>query len=162
VQSVEVLKDGSSTAIYGTRGANGVVLITTKQGKKLEKMKVSYSGYYGVQNPWHKLDMLDAKEYIELINEGRENDGRTPTFNQAQIDTLKWDTDWQDEMYYHNAPKQSHTFSIDGGSENNAYSTSLSYLNQDGIVAKGKSNFERISLHLNSTHDIGKLKVGTN
>ncbi|MDA3894291.1 MAG: TonB-dependent receptor [Salinivirgaceae bacterium] len=162
IQSVEVLKDASSTAIYGTRGANGVVIITTKTGRNNEKIQVSYKGYYGIQNPWHEIDMLNKDQYIELINEGRANDDRTPLFEQEMIDTLRWDTDWQDEMYYYNAPKQSHTLSITGGTENSAYSTSLSHLNQDGIVAKGKSNFERVGFRFNSTHDIGIFKFGTN
>ena len=162
VQSVEVLKDAASTAIYGTRGANGVVLITTKQGKKEEKMQVSYDMYYGLQNPWHKVDMLNAQEYIELMNDGMKNDGRDSMFTQQEIDTLRWNTNWQDEMYYKNAPKQSHSISISGGSKNSTYSSTLSYLSQDGIVAKGKSNFERIAFRINSTHNIGRLNVGTN
>jgi TonB-linked SusC/RagA family outer membrane protein len=163
VESVEILKDASSAAIYGTRGANGVILITTKQGQKGEKFRVTYDGYYCLQNPWRKLDMLNASEYIELFNEANENDGKSnPLFSQQAVDTMTWDTDWQDEMYYYNAPKQSHTISINGGGENSTYSSSLSYFSQDGIIAKGKSNFERITFRLNSTQEIGRLKFGGN
>jgi TonB-linked SusC/RagA family outer membrane protein len=163
VESIEILKDASSAAIYGTRGANGVILITTKQGKKGEKFKVTYDGYYCLQNPWRKLDMLNASEYIELFNEAFENDGKSnPLYAQEAIDTMIWDTDWQDEMYYYNAPKQSHTISINGGGEHSAYSSSLSYFSQDGIIAKGKSNFERITFRLNSTQEIGRLNFGSN
>ena len=163
VESIEVLKDASSAAIYGTRGANGVIIITTKQGKKEEKFQVSYDGYYGVQNPWHKLNMLSADEYMDIMNEAGVNDGRNnPIFPDAMRDTINWSTDWQDEMYYYNAPKTSHTFSLSGGSENSTYSSSLSYYSQDGIVAKDKSNFERLTYRLNVTREFGILKVGSN
>jgi len=163
VESVEVLKDASSAAIYGTRGANGVIIITTKQGKKDEKFVVTYDGYYGVQNPWRKLEMLDATQYMEIINEAGANDGRAnPYFPDAATDTINWSTDWQDEMYYYNAPKTSHTFSLSGSSEKSTYSSSLSYYSQDGIVAKDKSNFERLTYRLNTTREFGILSVGSN
>lgn len=163
VESIEVLKDAAAAAIYGARGANGVVLITTKQGKKGEKFTVTYDGFYGVQNPWRKLKMLNAEQYVNIINEAADNDDRTnPYFSQAMIDTLAWDTDWQEEMYYRNAPKVSHTVSFTGGSENGTYSSSLNYFSQDGIVAKGKSNFERITYRLNTTRELGNLKIGSN
>jgi TonB-linked SusC/RagA family outer membrane protein len=163
VESVEVLKDASAAAIYGTRGANGVILITTKQGKVGKKPEISYESYYSVQNPWRKMDMLNASQYIDIINEAGENDGRaTPYFTDAAIDTMHYDTDWQDEMFYENAPKMSHKISISGGSEKSAYYSSLSYFTQDGLVAKGKSNFERINFRLNSSHELGRLTVSNN
>ena len=163
VESVEVLKDAASSAIYGARGANGVVIITTKQGKKGEKFTVTYDGYYGVQNPWHKLDMLNSQDYIMIINEAKANDGSsTPYFPQEMQDTIKWSTDWQDEMYYKNAPKTSHTFTFTGGSAASTYSSSLSYYSQDGIVAEGKSNFDRLTYRLNTTHEFGKFLLGSN
>lgn len=170
VESVEVLKDASATAIYGTRGANGVVLITTKSGRKNEKIQVSYSAYYGIQNPWRKLDMLNAQEYMEFINSGKEIEGRDPIFDENfvpdlgddRITELKWDTDWQEQMFYKNAPKQSHTISLNGGTENVTYATSVSYMNQDGIVAKGKSNFERIAIRSNNTYKLGFIELGSN
>lgn len=163
VESIEVLKDAAAAAIYGTRGANGVVIITTKQGKQGERFTVTYDGYYGVQNPWKKMDMLNSQQYMDIINEAAENDGRAnPFFSQAAMDTLRWDTDWQDEMYYYNAPKISHTVRITGGSDKGTYSSSLNYFSQDGILAKGKSNFERITYRLNSSREIGKITVGSN
>ncbi len=163
VESIEVLKDASSAAIYGTRGANGVVIITTKQGRKNEPVQVSYEGYYGVQNPWRKLELLNAQQYMDIINEAGENDGRsTPFFGDVARDTILWSTNWQDEMYYKNAPKTSHTFFLNGGSEKSTYSSSLSYYAQDGIVAKGKSKFERITYRLNTSREFGKLTVGSN
>jgi TonB-linked SusC/RagA family outer membrane protein len=163
IESIEVLKDASSAAIYGTRGANGVVMITTKQGKKSEKISVTYDGYYGVQNPWRKLDMLNTDEYIEIFNEANYNDGaKNPLFSDAAIDTMIWDTDWQDEMYNYNAPKQSHTLALSGGGENSTFSSSLSYFSQDGIIAKGKSQFDRTTFRLSTTQKVGRLKFGGN
>ncbi len=163
VESVEVLKDASSAAIYGTRGANGVILITTKQGKIGKKPEVSYEGYYSVQNPWRKMDMLNASQYIDIINEAGENDGRvTPYFTDAAIDTMHYDTDWQDEMFYKNAPKMSHKITVSGGSEKSSYLTSIAYFSQDGLVAEGKSNFKRLNYRINSTHELGRLTVTNN
>jgi TonB-linked SusC/RagA family outer membrane protein len=163
VESVEVLKDASAAAIYGTRGANGVILITTKQGKVGKKPEITYESYYCVQNPWRKMDMLNASQYIDIINEAGENDGRsTPYFTDAVIDTMHYDTDWQDEMFYENAPKMSHKISISGGSEKSAYYSSLSYYSQDGLVAEGKSNFKRLNYRINSSHELGRVTVSNN
>ncbi len=163
VESIEVLKDAASAAIYGTRGANGVVIITTKQGIKGQKFNVTYDGYFGFQNPWRKPDMLNAMQYMDIINEAGSNDGRTsPYFPNAMRDTINWDTDWQDEMYFYNAPKTGHTISFTGGTDVSTYSSSISYYSQDGIVAKGKSNFERLTYRLNTTRTFGKLLVGSN
>lgn len=163
IESIEVLKDASSAAIYGTRGANGVVIVTTKKGKAGDRFQVTYDGYYGVQNPWHKLDMLNAEQYMDIINEAGTNDRRTrPYFSDAMRDTINWSTDWQDEMYYYNAPKMSHTFSFSGGSDKSVYSSSLSYYSQDGIVAKDKSNFERLTYRLSTSREFGKLTIGSN
>lgn len=166
IASIEVLKDAAASAIYGTRGANGVILITTKQGEKNKPVSVTYNGFYGVQNPWRKLNLLNSDQYIEIMNEAQSNDGRTnPLFDQAAIDEIQqngWNTDWQEEMYYPNAPKQSHTVSFSGGSDVSTYSSSFSYFAQDGIIAKGKSNFERFNYRLNTTHKFGKLTLGSN
>lgn len=99
VESIEVLKDAASAAIYGARGANGVVLITTKSGKKDAKMVVTYDGYYGVQNLWRKLPMLNSKEYVMLTNEASINGGLGTKFSDAEIASFTADTDWQDEMF---------------------------------------------------------------
>ena len=83
---------------------------------------------------------------MELINEAGTNDNRTkPYFSQEMMDTITWSTDWQDQMYYYNAPKTSHSFTFTGGSNHSTYSSSLSYFGQDGIVAKGKSQFDRLT-----------------
>ena len=162
VESIEVLKDAASSAIYGARGANGVILITTKSGKKDTKMTVSYDGYYGVQNPWRKLRMLNSQEYMMLTNEAAMNGGLSPKFSAAQISENTVDTDWQDEMFNYNAPKQNHSVSLNGGNDKISYSSSLNYFNQDGIVAKGKSKYEKFGYHLNTTAEFGFLKLGSN
>lgn len=162
IESIEVLKDAAASAIYGARGANGVVLISTKKGSKNKKFQVSYNGYFGVQNPWRKLNLLDADEYIMITNEAAVNAGQNPVFDQAMIDTLNWNTDWQDQMFNYNAPKVSHVFSFSGGSDKSSYSSSFSYFGQAGIVAKDKSDFERMTYRLNTTRDFGFLQVGSN
>lgn len=161
IESIEILKDAASAAIYGTRGANGVVLITTKSGTKGKKFEVSYDGYMGYQNPWKKVSVLNDEQYVTMMEESLANAGQASIFNQEMVDTLA-NTDWQDEMFYYNAPKVSHTISMSGGSENATYSSSLSYFKQDGIVAKGKSQFERITYRLNTRREFGILTMDAN
>jgi TonB-dependent starch-binding outer membrane protein SusC len=167
IESVDILKDAASTAIYGTRAANGVVLITTKKGKAGQTV-VSYDGYYGVQNPVKELEMLNARDYMMIINESLANDNNSnndPKFTQQRIDNAGEGTNWIDAMFNRNAPIQNHTFSFSGGSENSTFSSSVSYFSQEGIVGKfNTSNFERISVRINSEHKLYKdiLKVGEN
>ena len=161
IESIEVLKDAASAAIYGARAANGVILITTKQGKKGDKTEVSYSGWYGVQNPWRKIGVLEKDDYVMINNEASMNAGLGVKFDQAQIDTLV-NTDWQNEMFNYNAPKMSHSVSLTGGSEKFAYSSSLNYFAQEGIIAKGNSDFERVNYRLNTTGNFGLMTIGTN
>lgn len=166
VESVEVLKDASSAAIYGTRGANGVIMITTKQGKKGQKFSVTYDGSYGTQNPWRRQKLLNSQQYLQIFEEASKNDGNKkfiiPDSMLNYIGTNHWNTDWQNEMYYKNAPKTSHLLTLTGAGENSTYSSSLGYYSQDGIVAKGKSNFERVTYRLNTTRGFGILTVGSN
>jgi len=162
IESIEVLKDAASAAIYGARGANGVVLITTKTGRTDTRLTVTYDGYYGLQNPWKKIPLLNSSEYIMLINEASINAGLGPRFSQSQIESFTADTDWQDEMFYYNAPKQNHSLSFTGGSDRIEYSSSLNYFSQEGIVAKGKSSFEKIGYRLNAAGTFGFFKLGGN
>ncbi len=162
VASIEILKDAASCAIYGARGANGVVLITTKTGKKGSRMTVNYDGYYGVQNPWRKVTLLNSSEYMMLTNEAAINGGKAPQFSPADMASYTADTDWQDEMFNYNAPKQNHSISMNGGSDKLEYSSSLNYFKQEGIVAKGKSNFEKFAYRLNTTGTFGFLRIGGN
>lgn len=165
VESIDVLKDAASAAIYGSRAANGVVLITTKKGKAGEA-KVSYDFYYGISNPTKKIDVLNAKEYAMIMNEEsyNKNPSKTLPFTQEEIDALGEGTDWQKEAGKKNAPSQSHYFNVTGGTEKTVYSISLSYSREEGIFNfEHKSEFERYGLRINSEHKVKKfLKIGEN
>lgn len=162
IESIEVLKDAASSAIYGARGANGVILITTKSGRKNSKMTVTYDGYYGVQNPWRKLRLLDNQQYMMLTNEAAINGGLAPKFSAEDMANYTANTDWQDEMFYYDAPKQNHSISLTGGTEKITYSSSLNYFKQDGIVAKGKSSYEKFAYRINTVGEFGFMRFGTN
>ena len=158
IQSIEILKDAAAASIYGARGANGVVLIQTKTGKA-GKMQVDYNMYYGIQNPTHTVEMLDAEKYAIIMNEAANNAGRPMIFSDPS--SLGEGTNWQDEIIYKNAPIQEHQIGISGGSENSAYSSSLSYFSQDGIIGQGKSNFERYTFRMNSDQKNDYFAYGT-
>ncbi|TSA32587.1 MAG: TonB-dependent receptor [Porphyromonadaceae bacterium] len=160
IESVEVLKDAASAAIYGARAANGVILITTKRGGT-GKTQITYENYVGVQNPWRKLDVLNKNDYLMLQNEAAANAGQPWKFSQAMMDTLKWDTDWQDQMFNYNAPKTNHQITFSGGNNKASFMSSINYYKQDGIVAKGKSQFERFTYKLNTDWDMNFVKVGS-
>ncbi len=160
IQSIEVLKDAASAAIYGARGANGVILITTKTGKA-GKMRVEYNGYYGIQNVARKLDMLNSDDYKMIMNEGARNAGLTEPFDLLEIPTHS--TDWQDVLFEKNAPIQNHHISISGGRDKSTYATSLSYFTQEGILGGSKSQFDRLTARLNGTQTVNKFfSVGSN
>jgi TonB-linked SusC/RagA family outer membrane protein len=171
IESIEVLKDAASAAIYGTRGANGVILITTKQGSA-GKATVNYDFSYGWQNPWKKKAVLDAREYMTLMNEREINDNGAPRYSAEQIANAKT-TDWQDETFNYNAPVANHQVSLTGGNEKAKYFLSFGYLNQEGIIGGNvdKSNYERYSVRLNNTYTafednrrdfLNKVRIGTN
>ncbi|MBO9728730.1 MAG: TonB-dependent receptor [Chitinophaga sp.] len=146
IERLEVLKDASATAIYGSRGANGVILITTKRGKT-GKARVSYSGYYGVQQLRKKMDLINAHDFAILQNEVATNDGTPLPWTTGQIDSLSGKgTDWQN-LVYRKAPVQDHNISISGGNETTKYFTSFGYFNQQGIIEN--SSFRRISFRTN-------------
>ncbi|MBC3540016.1 SusC/RagA family TonB-linked outer membrane protein [Rufibacter sediminis] len=161
IESLEVLKDAASAAIYGARGGNGVVLITTKQGKRDGNMNVSYDGYVGIQNPWRKLELLNAREYATIMNEGAANAGSPPPF--ADPSQFGEGTDWQDAIFEKNALIQNHQVTINGGNEKSGYSAALSFFDQDGIVGGDKSNFQRYTARVNADNQVKSwLKFGTN
>ena len=134
IESVEILKDAASAAIYGSRAANGVVLVTTKSGKA-GKTNVSYDFSFGWQNPWKKKAVLNAKEYMTIMNEAQVNDGNVPRYSADYINNYKGpDTDWQDETFNYDAPVQQHQLSINGGNDKMTYFLSVGYFKQEGIV----------------------------
>lgn len=160
IESLEILKDASATAIYGSRGANGVILITTKSGKA-EKMKVSYSGSIGIQSPSNKLKLLNAADYKRVLNEIIDAGGDSEASRVGDIANGGAGTDWQDEVTQQNAITHEHQLSFSGGNSKTFYYTSFNYVNQEGIVKN--TSFERLGARLNLKSDINdNLKIGMN
>ncbi len=151
IASMEILKDASSTAIYGSRGANGVILVTTKAGEKGEgKATFSYSGEYSQQVLAKKIDLLSGKGYATVVNE------IIPTYNNVD---LVPNTNWQ-SLVFHPAPMMSHQLSASGATESTLYYVSIGYFKQEGIV--DKSSYERVTFQLNNTYTLTKnIKLGS-
>lgn len=154
IESVDVLKDAASAAIYGSRAANGVVLITTKQGKT-GKGTVTFDAYYGWQNVPRKVDLLNSREYATIMNEAAVNSGKLPYFTNDEVNAMRDGTNWMDEMFAKNVPTQNYSLGLQGGSEFSTYSLSLSYTDQGGIIGgKDYSNYERYGFRANSEHKL--------
>lgn len=188
IQSTEVLKDASATAIYGSRGANGVIIVTTRNGATDEKTRVTLDAYVGVQQRWRKLDVMNAKDFADTriaINGTKsekafyEKQGFNkwlsafslgtseyfptvydPEKNPTGFDYSAVDTDWQDEVFQ-NALIQNYHLAIDGGSKKTTYSLSGSWYSQEGTLIGSK--YRRFTVRLNTSHQVKKwLKVGEN
>ncbi|MEI6555322.1 MAG: TonB-dependent receptor [Paludibacter sp.] len=186
ISSLEVLKDASSTAIYGSRGANGVILVTTKKGTDSPKANISVDTYFGVQNRWRKIDLMKRDEFAQIkttldgsndylvangLNKWIESylTGKkspyfpkiaTTTYPQG-MDYTTVDTDWQDEVFQKDATIQNHYISFDGGSKTSQYAVSAGYFDQQGTIIG--SNYKRFTLRMNSAFQLRKwLKVGEN
>ncbi len=188
IQAMEILKDASATAIYGSRGANGVILITTKTGGT-GKANISFDAYWGIQNRWRKLDLMGAQEmaetklaidamkngasqigdyYADGFNEWMRvyNTGSSIYYpviktaaNPNGFDYSSVDTDWQDEVFRKNAFMHNYNLSIDGGNDKGHYSFSASYFDQNGTL-KG-SDYKRLTLRFNSDYEVRSwLKIG--
>ncbi|UHG93983.1 SusC/RagA family TonB-linked outer membrane protein [Spirosoma oryzicola] len=152
IESIDVLKDASSTAIYGARAANGVVLITTKRGKD-GATRVSYDGYGGVQQVNKTLNVLDARQFAQLENEVYKRSIYTDPSSLGE------GTNWQN-LIFRKAPIQSHQLSVTGGNQKTQLALSLNYFNQDGIIKN--SSFERYSFRSNIDHRLSdRVKIGT-
>jgi len=177
IASIDVLKDAASSAIYGSRAANGVVLVTTVKGRKGSPTKISYDTYFGMQNIYKNLDPLNAQEYMYMMDEGRVNDALAPNDWKAILTNNNWletnypglgtelgeeiwsdlengwqGTNWIDEMSQDNAPIQSHAINITGGSEDIIYSMGASYLDQEGIIGGNitDAGYKRFTARLNT------------
>jgi len=154
IQSIEVLKDASSTAIYGSRGANGVILITTKTGKGSNGVRLNYHGYYGIQQVSRYLDLLNGPEYVQWKNENEVYFGREEMYDTENV----VNTDWQKVMY-RTASMTEHNVSLNSSNDKGNFFFSLNYLNQDGVMKK--TNFTRYQARFNFDQNIGKyIKVG--
>ncbi len=157
IESIEVLKDASATAIYGSRGANGVILITTKRGKA-GKGTLHFDSYYGLQEVSKKLELLNASQYAALINEAQVNAGKLPVY--VNPSSMGVGTDWQSALFQ-TAPIANYQLSSTGGSEKTKYAISGGYFTQDGIVIG--SDFDRYSFRVNLDSEISdKLTIGNN
>ena len=160
IESIEVLKDAASAAIYGARAAAGVILITTKKGKA-GTMQLNYNGYYGTQAPATKLKLLNATEYATLRNEASLAGGGGIIYADPQ--SLGEGTNWQDAIFSDNARIQNHDLSISAGNDKSTYFFSIGHFDQQGIVAPEISNYKRYNVRINSAHKITKwLNIGNN
>jgi len=178
IESIDVLKDAASAAIYGSRAANGVVLVTTVKGKKGRPAQITYDAYYGVQNIYKNLDPLTAQEYMYIMDEGRVNDGLAPNNWEAMLKNNNWlnntfdgdlgtqlgeqvwndlqngweGTNWINEMTNSDAAVQSHALNITGGSEDINYSMGISYFDQKSMIGGDISDagYKRMTARLNT------------
>ena len=180
IESIEVLKDAASGAIYGARAANGVILVTTKKGK-VGKAQINYNFSQGWQSAWKKRDVTGATDYAILQNERRIQNGLSPLYmdpynlKDANGDAINgFGTNWQDLLFNDNAPIQQHDLSISGASEKVNYYLSLGYFDQEGIVGGnyGQSNYDRLTIRSNNQFNLldatkernflNKLDLGAN
>jgi TonB-linked SusC/RagA family outer membrane protein len=157
IQSIEILKDASATAIYGARGANGVIMITTRQGKA-GRTNVSFDTYWGLQNARKKYDLLNGKEFEAFANDARVRGGGTAPFDP---NVTPVNTNWQDICLNKDAWMQNYAASVSGGDDKTRFLTTLNYMAQDGIV-KG-SDMQKMTLRANLDRDISStVKMGLN
>jgi TonB-linked SusC/RagA family outer membrane protein len=160
IESMEVLKDGASAAIYGTRAAAGVILITTKKGKA-GTLRISYNGYYGTQAPAKKVDLLNAQQYATMRNQAATAVGSAPVF--ADPASLGKGTDWQKQIFNYHAPLTNHELSISGGTDKSTYFTSFGYTDIQGVVASPISKYQRMNYRINTNFKPAKwISFGEN
>lgn len=177
IESIDILKDAASAAIYGSRAANGVVLVTTVKGRKGRPAKISYDYYFGIQNTYKNLDPLNAQEYMYIMDEAMVNDGKAPNDWKAMLTNNSWlntnypgagtqlgneiwdnlqkgwkGTNWINEMAKKDATVVSHAINITGGSEDITYSMGLSYFNQEGIIGGDliDAGYKRLTARMNT------------
>lgn len=159
IESIEVLKDASATAIYGSRGANGVIIVTTKRGKE-GPTKIEYSGSYSIQSPIKKLKMMNAKEYAQLYNIYTKEEQGKEYFSSDQINKFGEGTDWQD-IVFRKAPVHNHSLNISGGNIKTKFSLGTSVFDQDGIMQA--NDYRRLTLRGNLNHEFSeKFSVSYN
>lgn len=158
IESIDILKDASATAIYGSRGANGVVIVTTKRGKN-GSARISYDGYYGFQEQGKFLDMMDLKQFANLQNALADKFGQQRRVEFADPSILGTGTNWQDAIF-HTAPQQNHQLSFSGGKDGVDYYVSGGYLKQEGTIIG--SDFKRYSFRTNVNGQVKDwLKIGS-
>ncbi|MCF0069103.1 TonB-dependent receptor [Dyadobacter sp. CY261] len=161
IASLEVLKDASATAIYGSRGSNGVIIITTKTGKK-GSMQVNFGARFSSSEILKRMDLLNAGDYAEMVNARAAATNSNPVFTQAQVDDYRrtGGTDWQDEIL-RKAGGQEYQLGVSGGNDKTTYLISANYLKQDGII--NNSDFRRYSIRSNISSQVSdKFSVRLN
>lgn len=154
IESIEVIKDATSAAIYGTRAATGVILVTTKKGKA-GQMVVSYNGFYGSSAPAKQLELLNATQYAALLNERSIAGGGNVIFPNLSL--YGTGTDWQKQIFNTSAKRNSHEISLSGGNDRSTFYLSFGSQDQQGIVASDISNYNKKSIRLNATHKISSV-----
>jgi TonB-dependent starch-binding outer membrane protein SusC len=158
IESIDVLKDASAAAIYGSRAANGVILITTKRGRAGQNV-VRFGSYYGTQTVTNRLDLLNAQQFATVVNDANTNAGQPAKFTPAEIAAMGSGTDWQDQIF-RTAPVKNYELSFTGGDENTKYFISGNLFQQQGVVIG--SDLDRGSLRLNLDQDISnRFRLGT-
>lgn len=180
ITSTEILKDASATAIYGSRGANGVILVTTKKGSSDGMVNVSIDAYAGIQNRWKALDLMNASEFASYMSIASGDPSQPQVLESGGVDAWvrkfltgksnyypsnldysQIDTDWQDVVFKKNAIIQNYHASVDGGSQKGYWSMSANWFDQQGTIIG--SDFTRTSLRVNSAYDVAKwLRIGEN
>lgn len=164
VETIQILKDGSAAAIYGSRAANGVIIITTKRGKS-GKFKLDYSGYYGSQNIVKRYDVANSQEYQMLVNEASANVEPVPPAVKPANDPTSAlfvknvNTNWQEEAFK-TGKIQEHTVGISGGSDAAKYYVSINYFDHTGTVAGKGPTYQRYSFRINTDFKQGRFKFG--
>ena len=159
IASIEILKDASATAIYGSRGANGVILVTTKKGTS-DKMKVSYNAYMGTQKIAKEMDIMSTSEYINFINGVSQDQGNAPVFSSSDISSIGAGTDWQQQIY-RSAPVTDHNLSISGKANKTSLYASANFFSQDGIVKN--SGIKKYIARMNAETQLSdKVTAGLN
>ncbi len=170
IESVSVLKDAASSSIYGVRGANGVIVVTTKKGAT-GKPSIDYNAYFGLQTPTALPEYLGSPEYMQLLNEAQRNVGLNPTYRDEQIEVARngsdpnyfANTNWIKEIYKDHAPQQSHNVSVNGGAENVNYYLSYGYLKEGGLVTGDNYVAQRHNIRAKlSTTFLDRLNVSAN
>ena len=162
IESMEILKDASATAIYGSRGANGVILITTKKGKE-DSFNINFRGFYSVTNPGRTVDLLSPSEFAEQANTKNQALGANAIYSDAEIQALRngGGTDWQDDALNHDVWNKNFNLSVSGGSSKTTYFVSANYLDKEGVVKN--RTYDRYGLRANVASQMSDaVKIGTN
>ncbi len=165
IASIQILKDASAAAIYGSRAANGVIIITTKQGKKNQPMKIDYTGYFGVDKVIKAYDVMNAQQFTDYMVKAHANskDNLPAGYDASNPNYLLntgINTDWFDESFK-TGIRQNHNVNLSGGSENSTYNVGLDYYNQEGTIVGAGPSYQRYTARVNNTMDVKFLKLKT-